>query len=296
MGSPVFVFITTTIVAVILTATMISQYQRETTSIEDKYTNRSSAEIDATYHQSYLNSGLITEDGFYSDNIINDDEVSGSPINTQAGSNPNDFDEDGIPNATDPDPYNPDTDGDGLADGQDPAPVDPTVGQTATPIPTPPVDTKKVGELKVGDFYTNVRNLGRGATQWATHTESRPGDQIAFIIYAELTNTSDYVTYEAIITDRLQSTHLEYSGSATVEINHSLPQTLAGDSWMNGYTIKVPAGQTKIVEIRFTATAELDQPNQVVVDTNFAWVDTDSNNDRKTDVAFVTIDSYPLTN
>jgi hypothetical protein len=293
MGSPVFIFVTTTFVAVILTASLISSYQRETTSVEDKYTNRSSAEIDATYHQSYLDIGLINQDGFYNDNIVGDKEVEGSPIATQASNNPTDFDEDGIPNATDPDPRNPDSDGDGLIDGKDPAPADPTAGKTDTP-PTPPEPgpVAQAGELKIGEFYTNVRNLSRGATHWESYTQAKPGDQLAFIIYAELTNTSSYAEYEATITDQLQATHLKYTGSATIEINNGDAQALGGEGWMNGYTIKVPAGQTKLVTIRFNATADLKTLNQVVVSTNFAWVLTETN-DKKTDVAFVTINSYP---
>jgi hypothetical protein len=81
-------------------------------------------------------------------------------------------------------------------------------------------------------------------------------------------------------------------GSATVEINNGDPEALSGDGWMDGYIIKVPAGQTKLVDIRFNTTANLPTLNQVVVDTNFAWVTTTSN-DKETDVAFVTIDSYP---
>ncbi|OGB85166.1 hypothetical protein A2994_03340 [candidate division Kazan bacterium RIFCSPLOWO2_01_FULL_48_13] len=295
MGSPVFIFVTTTMVAVILTASLISQYQRETTSIEDKYTNRSAAEIDDTYHQSYLDSGLITEDGFYDDNVISDDEVSGSPLNTQAGADPNDWDEDGIPNATDPDPRNPDTDGDGSVDGRDPAPTDPATGKTDTPpAPPAPGPVEQVGELAINDFYTNVRNLSRGATQWVTHTKAQPGDQLAFIVYAELTNTSDRFTYEARIFDRLESAYLKYGGSATVTINNGTPQTLAGSGWMNGYPVTVPAQQTATVEIYFKATASLITINQVVVPTNFAWVTTTTKN-QKTDAAFVTINSYPIT-
>ena len=294
MGSPVFIFSTTTLVAVILTALLISQYQRETTSIEDKYTNRSGTEIDATYHQTYLSDGMITEDGFYDDNVIGDNEVEGAPIATQASNDPNDLDGDGLPNATDPDPRSPDSDGDGSVDSQDPEPTDPTVGKTATPpLPPTPGEVAQAGRLEVGEFYTNVRNLSRGATRWDTHTTSKPGDQLAFIVYAELVNTSSYLEYEATIGDKLQSAHLKYAGSATVEINHGLPQTITGDSWMAGYTIKVPAGQTKTVEIRFDATADLKTPNQVLVATNFAWVTTTSR-DKKTDVAFVTIDSYPV--
>lgn len=294
-SSPVIIFTTTTIIAVVLTAALISQYQRETTSVEDKYTNRSSAEIDATYHQSYLDPNLITEDSFYDDNIIGSSEVAGSPIATQASSNPNDFDEDGLPNATDPDPRNPDTDGDGLIDGQDPAPTDPVIGQTAPP-PAPPIDqTKPAGELEIHNFYTNVRDLNRGQIQWSSYTEAKPGDRLAFIVYAELINTSSNIDYEATIVDQLQLARLKYdNSSATIEINGGQPQTLAGNGWMNGYTVKVPAGQTKIVEIRFNAIATLNTPDQIIVATNFAFVTTTSDN-KKTDTAFVTIDSYPLT-
>ncbi|MBN2585061.1 hypothetical protein JXA59_00205 [Patescibacteria group bacterium] len=293
MGSPVFIFATTAMVAVILTAALISQYQRETTSIEDKYTNRSAAEIDSTYHQSYLDDNLIIEDGFYDDNIIKDSEVYGSGIATQASSNPSDFDEDGIPNATDSDPRNPDSDGDGLIDGRDPNPTDPTLGKTETPpLPPQPGPVVQSGELKIGTFYTNVRNLSRGATRWATHTESKPGDQLAFIIHAELTNTSSMTAYEAKIFDRLESKYLKPGGTATVEINGGLSQTLPSTSWMSGYTITVPAGQTKIVEIRFNATAELRTTNQIVVATNYAWALDVISKNKKSDIAFVTINSY----
>ncbi|OGB74277.1 hypothetical protein A2V68_00740 [candidate division Kazan bacterium RBG_13_50_9] len=90
--SPVAVLIIASIFTVAAMASIIYFYQRETTSIEDKYLNRSSSEeVDALYHSSYYGpgfdendpstfpeSGLVTEDDYYSDNL-----TSGSDVLTQ---------------------------------------------------------------------------------------------------------------------------------------------------------------------------------------------------------------------
>jgi hypothetical protein len=285
---PFSYIISVTIVVPAIVAGIIGQYQRETTSIEEKYNRRSAVEIDETYHQSYL-TNLITDDDTYNDEIVKNNEVSGGPINLAGGST--DRDEDGLPNSTDPQPNNPDTDGDGTIDGQDPAPTNPGIGTPVTPAPTLPTgDTELVGELEIKNMYKNVRNLNQGATRWVNYTDAKPGDQLAFLIHFELINTSK-TNQQAILSDFLNQ-YLRYAGSASVSINNQT-QTITGESWMNGYIIEVPAGLTKVVEIRFNATAYLGQTNMIVLATNIARVTTQKN--RAKDDAFVSINSYPVT-
>lgn len=287
MNPLLITIISATIIVPAIVAGIISQYQRETTSIEDKYTHRSSAEIDETYHQSYL-TDLIPDDATYNDEIITAGEVTGPTIKLSVG---NDRDGDGIPDSEEltTQPDNPDSDGDGIIDSQDPAPNDPTIGKTAPPPPLPPAGpTVEAGKLKINTLYKNVRNLSRGATQWVNHTTARPGETLAFLIYLVLENTGNAGEYKATISDFLDD-NLRYIGSGTISINNQTPESLTGSSWMSGYTIEVPAGQTKIVEIRFSATAELHGSRTIVLSNNIVKVDTPQNT--ATDNAFVSINS-----
>ena len=287
MNPLLITIISATIIVPAIIAGIISQYQRETTSIEDKYTGRSSAEIDETYHQSYL-TDLIPDDATYGDEIVTASEVTGPTIKLSVG---NDRDGDGIPDneelTTQPD--NPDSDGDGIIDSQDPAPNDPTIGKTAPVPPPPPVGpVAESGELKINTLYKNVRNLSRGATQWVNHTTAQPGDTLTFLIYLVLENTGGTTSYQAVIYDFLDD-NLRYIGSGTVSTNNQTPESLAGSSWMNGYTVTVPPGQTKIIEIHFNAVAELHGSRTIVLSNNIVKVDTPQNT--ATDNAFVSINS-----
>jgi uncharacterized repeat protein (TIGR01451 family) len=277
--------ISATIIVPAIIAGIVSQYQRETTSIEDKYTRRSSAEIDETYHQSYL-TNLISDDATYSDEVVTAGEVTGPTIKLSVG---NDRDGDGIPDSEEltTQPDNPDSDGDGTIDSQDPAPNDPTIGKTAPPPPLPPAGpTVEAGELKINELYKNVRNLSRGATQWVNHTTARPGETLAFLIYLVLENTGNTGEYEATISDFIDD-NLRHISSGTISINNQTPDSLAGSSWMNGYVVKVPAGQTKIIEIRFSAIAELHRSETIILSNNIVKVVTPQNT--ATDNAFVSI-------
>lgn len=79
--SPVIILIGISIIAASVIASVMYYYQRERSFIEDKYTARSGEEIDDTYHTSYFKDGeidetIITEDEYYSDNLVTDSEAS----------------------------------------------------------------------------------------------------------------------------------------------------------------------------------------------------------------------------
>lgn len=251
--SPVATLITTSIVGAAIIASVIYHYQRETTSIEDKYLNRPGAEIDATYYQSYLDSSLITEDDYYSDNLVEDSEVYGSRLSLHASAD-DDWDGDGWPNdkeneeGTEPD--NPDTDGDGIVDSQDTDPTNPEIGGTAPPPPQPPRPPADTGRLIIKEFYKNTRNIGRGETRWTHYTTASPGDTMAFLIYINLENSSSS-TKTATLYD-FMSHHLSYAGHAILNGSSS---SLAGESWLNGLDLSISGNTTKEFEISFWATA-----------------------------------------
>jgi len=309
---PIIIVITSTIVGAIIIASVIYHYQRETTSIEDKYTDRSSAEIDDTYHQSYLDSTLITEDGYYSDSLIGSSEVyhtyygPGGDLDDdgltnaqeyQYGTNPNNPDSDGdgisdldeINNGTDP--RSPDTDGDGTIDSQDPEPTNPDIGGTTSP-PSPPLPPlPDTGQLVIRDFYKNVRNISQGDTEWSNYIDAKPNDILRFFIYIDLENTSS-VSETATLYDILEEPELEYNDSLQIIINDiEQPYSeLLEYTWRDGYHITVAPNTTKTYEIYFRSITRLDQPNRITAATNIAKLVT--NYRTVLDVAFIGINSF----
>ena len=239
--SPIVVAVTSSIVGAIIIASVVYHYQRETTSIEDKYTHRSGVEIDDTYHQSYLSDpSLVTEDGYYSDDIINNNETYGPEIPLYAGSE-DDRDGDGWSNdkeeneeGTQPD--NPDTDGDGVIDSQDPYPNDPAKGGAGSPGD----DEDGQPALAINQFYKHVCNNAdelcdpnQGKDDWKQFVYAEPGDLISFFIYIQL-NTSDLTSnYAATLTDFFGS-NLEYRNNAMLRINNEELIALDDFQYPNG--------------------------------------------------------------
>ncbi len=309
---PIIIVITSTVVGAIIIASVVYHYQRETTSIEDKYTNRSSAEIDDTYHQSYLDSTLIIEDAYYSNNLVGSSEVYhayyglGGDLDNdgltnaqeyQYGTNPNksDSDDDGISDKDEindgTDPRSPDTDGDGVIDSQDTEPNNPNIGGTSPPAILPPPADPETGRLIVRDFYKNVRNISQGDTEWSNYIDTKPNDILRFFIYIELENTSS-ISETATLYDILEEPELEYDDSLQIIINDiEQPYSyLLEYTWRDGYNITVAPNTTKTYEIYFRSIAISDQPNRITAATNIAKLVT--NYETVLDIAFVGINSF----
>lgn len=260
--SPIVVAITSSIVGASIIASVIYHYQRETTSIEDKYAHRSGAEVDDTYHQSYLSDPpLVTEDGYYDNNVINDNETYGPEIPLHAGLE-DDWDGDGWSNdkeneeGTQPD--NPDTDGDGIIDSQDPYPNDPTKGGVGSPGDGEDVQPA----LVVNKFYKHVCNNtdelcdpNQDKDDWEQFVYAEPGDLISFYIYIQL-NTSDLTNNcTATLTDFFGS-NLEYYNNAMLRINNGEPIVLddfqyPSGEWYNNLPLFIGPDNVMTYEIYF---------------------------------------------
>lgn len=123
--------VATVIVAASTMGTIKYHYQRETTDIEEKYTNREATEIDELYHKTYYPTddnfalSINGNDGTYNDNIA---PASAMGPNNDLYIGPTDFDNDGLTDREETklgtNPYKSDTDGDGVDDSHDPAPLD----------------------------------------------------------------------------------------------------------------------------------------------------------------------------
>lgn len=248
--------IATIIVAASTMGTIKYHYQRETTDIEEKYTNREAAEIDRLYHISYLQipaddlgpaddfALTIKEDGSgYSDNIKTTSTGMGPNTDIYAGSN-GDWDDDGLINnaigqevvtgengtiaITEGD--NPDTDGDGIIDSQDPAPLDPTIGGAIIP-PTLSSGGGGIGEdgdrLVVTIFSKAACNPAlTGGTcdkdeYWQfDRINANISDVLKFKISIELENKSStdaIINLFDLLPSRLNYSY--YPGSAEIQVN-----------------------------------------------------------------------------
>ncbi|MBU1082920.1 hypothetical protein KKE14_00550 [Patescibacteria group bacterium] len=296
MSNQPFIFGAAIFVAIVFVASINTFYQRETTSIEMKYTGSSSAEIDALYHTSYLQvpgddfALTINEnDGSYSDNIKIFSTGMGPNNNLHAGPS-NDWDNDGLLNnnndelddegrVTGTQPDNPDTDGDGIIDSQDPAPLDPTIGGAITP----PIylgdngdgGQQQEGELNIINFYKAAcnPNLTGGIcdkdnnNNWQINQIDATINQILqFKIHVELQNNSSF-TKNVHLLDNLpiELLYYYYPGSAEIQINsnpiHEL--TKHEDDWLEDpyETLQLTVGplRTKAYTIWFNAKV-LDLP------------------------------------
>jgi len=266
----------TLVVTAAFIASMTVHFQRETTSIEEKYSDRSSEETDQLYHTSYLQvpgddfALTITEDDTYSDNIK---DKAVQALNNLLHAGPvNDWDDDGLTNneeesiGTQPD--NPDTDGDGIIDSQDPAPLDPTIGGAIVPPPETIID---VGDISITNFYKAACNPNLPSnTCDKDNNEDWQIDQIdgninqglEFKIHIELENTSNVRAYINLF-DLLpkELLYFYYPGSAEIQINSGPLQELNDhqDNWLEGLyppplQLTVASKQRKIYNIWFNAT------------------------------------------
>jgi hypothetical protein len=293
MRNQPFIVAVTVFAAIVFIATTTTFYQRETTSIEAKYIGRSSTEIDALYHTSYLQvpgdnfaSTINEDDGSYSDNIkTNRKAVLAMDLNNNLHMGiGNDWDGDGLSNGEEEslgedgfitESDNPDTDGDGIIDSQDVDPLDPTKGGAIIPVyPGLGGDGgQQDGELVITNFYKAAcnPNLTGGICDknqpdhWATPTaRASIGHVLRFKIHVELQNNSIFNKYINLF-DNLPNELFYYPGSAEVQINDSPPYQLTGDDdlWLKdpyeAYRLSIGARQTKTYNFWFNAKI-LDLP------------------------------------
>lgn len=254
----------------ILVALIMSHYQRETTSIEEKYQHRSADEIDATYNDPLAK---ISNSAYYNDNVTpHSTGIIGLFL-------PDDQDHDGLSNyqerssllgGTGTDSQNPDTDGDGTSDGieimlgTDPLNKD-SGGVTFPPAPpTPPVIPLETKELIINIFYKNAKNPLQPEAKWSHYTDAAVGDKLSFLIYMELTNTSTDPTFAppAQLTDQLSKEFTYTPGSSYIRFNNAETLQQMDDNWITqgqSYTISIPpnVNPQKPVPIEITFEAKL---------------------------------------
>ena len=280
--SPIIIAITGAITISVVAGSVIYYYRRETTSIEDKYMYRDAEEIDALYHQTYLDRSFLDGDTvLYSDDAVRDDaiyknyvvpnpygDIDGDGLTNQQeyeyGTDPFEPDTDGdgindkdeIDNGTQPD--NPDSDGDGINDTQDPYPNDPSKGGSGSPGDDgggPPI-------LAINKFYKHVCNNAdelcdpnQGKDDWKQFVYAEDGDLISFFIYIQL-NTSDATSnYTATLTDFFGS-NLEYHNNAMLRINNGEPIALddfqyPSGKWYNNLPLFIGTEDVMTYEIYF---------------------------------------------
>lgn len=285
--SPIIITIVGVITVSIVVGSVIYYYRRETTSIEDKYMYRDSEEIDALYHQTYLDRSFLEDDTLlYSNDAVRDDAI----IKNYKVPNPGgDIDEDGLTNqqeyeyGTDPfeqdtdgdgindkdeidngtQPDNPDSDGDGISDGQDPYPNDPTKGGAGSP--SGDGDSGGIGDQPIpaiNQFYKHVCNNADESCDpnqvkddWKQFVYAEPGDLISFFIYIQLTTSDLTNDSSATLTDFFGS-NLEYHNNAMMRINNGEIIMLDDfqypyGEWYNGLPLFIDTEDTMIYEIYF---------------------------------------------
>ena len=287
--SPIIITIVGVITVSIVVGSVIYYYRRETTSIEDKYMYRDSEEIDALYHQTYLDKSFLDGDTvLYSDDTVRDDaiyknytvpnpygDIDGDGLTNQQeyeyGTDPFELDTDGdrvndkdeIDQGTQPD--NPDSDGDGISDGQDPYPNDPTKGGAGSPPGDGGGGDSSQPVLAVNQFYKHVCNNAdelcdpnQGKDDWKQFVYAKPGDLISFFIYIQL-NTSDLTIDDtATLTDFFGS-NLEYRNNAMLRINNDEIIMLddfqyPNGAWYSGLPLFFGTEDVMIYEIYFKTT------------------------------------------
>ncbi len=274
----------------ILVASTISHYQRETTSIEQKYSYRSADEIDATYNDPLAK---ISNSISYNDNVTpHSTGIIGLFL-------ADDQDHDGLTDSDETNTYktnpqNPDTDGDGTSDGIDIDPLDPTIdGVTLPPAPVilpPPI--VQYDQLFINSLQKKVKNLGNPTEDWSLVTNAKFGDSVAFKIDAELTNPSSTETFSATLSDQLGK-NLKYTEkSGYIKIGQGTPQQLP-DNWLAGHTVaitpEISLQKLVLVEITFQALIVDNSTDRYRITINRAWVKTLS--DLKNASAFINITS-----
>ena len=278
----------------ILAALTVSHYQRETTSIEEKYQYRSADEIDATYGDPLAK---ISNSTYYNDNVTpHSTGIIGLFLQ-------DDQDHDWLNNNAEKiqygtDPQNPDTDGDGTSDGIEIVlgtdPLDKNSGGVQkiilpTPTPQPPTPPILDKYLRIDEFYKNVRNATKGETKWSHLTQANFGDQLDFLIYMELTNTSLDQYYSATLTDHLGKSLSYISNSGYIRINEGAYEPLSDDWITKAYPLSISPTlnpQKPVpIEIKFNALVQSDPTNTYNLTQNYAALKTD--NDLKEDFVFI---------
>jgi len=248
------------IIGIVIIATIIATFQRETTFINTKFIDKQWAEIDATYSDPVFG---LPESSNYSNNNYPGTGGNGVFLGDDA-----DFD--GLSNtqeqALGTDVNDPDTDDDGTSDGIEillnTDPTDPTSGGLAY-IPytgagtglgsndKPPVD-----KLSLNVFYKQVRNITKGETTWQNSTNADFGDTVNFLIHFELTNPSLSASLSATITDHLGKGLQYIDDSGFIQIMDGEPKPLP-PLWVNGHPLEITPDLNPqkpiIIEITFNA-------------------------------------------
>lgn len=259
----------TTIVAVVFIATINTYYQRETTSMEEKYSGRSSAEIDDLYHQSYFPAdspialSINEYDGTYSDNIKTTSTGYGLNNDLHAGT-ADDWDGDGwdydTEEAKGTQPDNPDSDGDGIIDSQDPAPLNFDIGGAITP-PLSPSGEEETGVILVTNFYKKACLVSAADctndNNYLSSVDVNSGELLKFKLHFELQNTGT-ISHTIKLFDDLAAYRLQYIlNSAKMQVNDN-PIFDLKDDWDNwletnweSLLLSVKSGQTKSYNIWF---------------------------------------------
>lgn len=278
----------------ILLASVMSHYQRETTSIEEKYQYRSADEIDATYNDPLAK---ISNSAFYNDN------VTPHSTGTIGLFLKDDQDHDGLSNDDEKtihgtNPQNPDTDGDGTSDGieillgTDPLDKD-SGGVDLPPVPVlPPPPIIQYDQLFINSLQKKVKNLGNPTEDWSLVTNAEFGENVSFKIDAELTNPSSTETFPATFSDQLGKNLQYISASGYIKIGQGTSQQLP-DNWLAGYAVvispEISMQKPVSVEITFQVLLVDNSADRYRITINRAWVKTLG--DLQTASAFINITS-----
>lgn len=278
----------------ILLASVMSHYQRETTSIEEKYQYRSADEIDATYNDPLAK---ISNSAYYNDDVTpHSTGIIGLFLK-------DDQDHDGLTNSDEistykTDPQNPDTDGDGTSDGieillgTDPSDkASGGVGFPPAPVILPP-PIIYYDQLFINSLQKKVKNLGNPNEEWSLVTNAKFSDNVAFKIDAELTNPSTDQTFSAIFSDQLGKNLQYVEKKGYIRINQGTSQELP-DSWLAGYAVSILPGmnpqQPVSVEITFQVLLVDNSADRYRITVNRVWLKTLG--DLQTASAFINITS-----
>lgn len=227
------------ILGMVISATFVSTFLRETSGIEERWANKTLADRGILVNQIEslpISSNIATSGGY------------GPP------SGSGDFDNDGLIDSEDPDSTNPDTDGDGTVDGEDPDPTDPNNPENGgskrrPPSPGQPTPPSVFGDLQLKSLNKQVRDADE---DWGSSIKTAPGETADFKVHLEIDN-QDNTVHTVTVEDKLSS-ELTFQGGSIEIPEADISQTFT--TWNGSYTFSVGPGEYNFY-FNFSVTVEV---------------------------------------